>query len=85
MTFGVRHALGTFQQTMDVIMTSVKQQYALVYFDNIVVFTKTPERHCKHVLQVLNLSHRVGVTLNVKKYSVFTNMIGCLGHVIHLR
>lgn len=38
MPFGLKHALGTFQQAFDVILSMEKWQYALIYFDDIVVF-----------------------------------------------
>lgn len=51
---------------MDVILAGVKWQHALVYLDGILVFSKTPGTHIKHVHQVRTLLQRAGVTMKVK-------------------
>lgn len=55
MPSSLKYAPGTFQQTTDVTLESVKWQYAFVYLDGIVVFSESPERHIKHVYQVFTL------------------------------
>lgn len=40
MNFALKHALATFLRPMDVILSSLKWQIALVYLDDIVVFLK---------------------------------------------
>lgn len=69
MPFGLRNANGTFQQSMDVIPSSVRWQYILVYFDNTVYFLKTPQEHTRHVFKVLKLLCDAEVTLRLKNAS----------------
>lgn len=45
MPFGLHNAPGAFHRTLDATLYSVKWQIALVYLDNIVIVTKTPEQH----------------------------------------
>lgn len=63
--FRLRSALETFQRTMDVIRSSVKGQFALVYLDDIMIFSNTLEQHFKHVREVLQLLNMVGATLRL--------------------
>lgn len=67
MLLGLRNDPGTFQQTMDVVLTTVKWQLAIVYFNAIVVFFRSAAEHIYHVKHVLTLLLHAGVTLNVTK------------------
>lgn len=40
---------------MDIILSLVKGQFALVYLNDIVVFSKAPDEHIDHVRQALKL------------------------------
>lgn len=40
--FGLKNDPATFQTAMDIILSSVKRQYAVVYIDCIIIFSKTP-------------------------------------------
>lgn len=44
MPFGLCDAQKTFQRNMSVILFNVNWQFALVYFDSIVMFSKTLEK-----------------------------------------
>lgn len=85
MSFGHCNAPGTFRSTMNVVPFSVKWEFALVYFDNILIFSRTLEQHSKHVSKNLSLLDSAGATLKLKKCSFFTNFINPLGHVVRPR
>lgn len=40
---------------MYIMLCSVKGQLTFVYFDDIAIFSKAPEKHVKHVRQILML------------------------------
>lgn len=85
MPFGLRNAPKTFRRTMVIILSTVKWQIALVYLDDIVVFSRTPEKHIYHVQHVLTLLNNARATLKLKKCKFFTDTIDYLGHVIRPR
>lgn len=64
-----------FQRAMEVILMKVEWQFAPDDLDDIVILSKTPKEHVKHVRQVLTLLHDAGVTVNPKKRVFFTNRI----------
>lgn len=70
-----------FQHTIDVILSSIKWQFALNYLNDLVVFSKTLQRYITQVRKVLLLLHSAGATITVKKCYFFTDTIDCLGHV----
>lgn len=60
----LKHAPETFKWAMDVLSTKYKRHFALSHFNNIVMFSHTPDNHIG-VRQVLTLFHEIYVTLNV--------------------
>lgn len=69
---------------MDVVLASVKWKFALVYLEEVVVFSNTVDDHIDHLKAVLKLLKNAGLTLNLKKCFFFHNNIYYLGHVIKL-
>lgn len=66
MTFGLQNAPDTFQRTTDVILFTLKWQFALDYLDDVVVLLRAPEEHIFHVQHVLTLLNTAGATLKLK-------------------
>ena len=85
MPFGLRNAPATFQRVMDVILSSVRWQFALVYLDDVIIFSRSVEEHFAHVRTVLSLLQKAGVTLRIDKCCFFSATVDYLGHVIHPR
>lgn len=67
MLFAIQNTPDTFQRTMNVILSSVKWQYALVHIYNIVIFIKTPEQYIDYLRKILLLLHSAGATFKLKK------------------
>lgn len=67
MPFGWKNASGMFQRTVDILLLKVKWPFALVYLDDIFIFSLTPDKRIGQVRQVLTLLHEEGMTLNWKK------------------
>lgn len=55
MVFGLTGALGTFQSVMNDTLSPVLRKCAIVFFDDILVYSATFEDHLQHVQQVLQL------------------------------
>ena len=45
MPFGLTNVPATFQQLMQSCLGNLHLQYCIIYLDNIIVFSKTPEEH----------------------------------------
>ena len=82
MPFGLKNAPGTFQRAADVILSKVKWQTALVYLDDVIVYSKTYEEHFEHLRTVLDLLKNAGVSLKLKKCHFFQKSCDYLGHKI---
>src|SRR6218665_3619630 len=53
MPFGLSNAPGTFQRLMDIVLSGVNFEMCLVYLDDIIVFSSTPEQHMQRMISVL--------------------------------
>lgn len=82
MTFGVKNAPGNFQIVIDVILATVKWQYALVYLEDVIILSDNVQKHLKHVYVVLRRFSNAGVTLKLKKCFLFTDTVDYLRHLI---
>ena len=82
MPFGLRNAPATFQRALDIILSGVRWQTCLIYLDDVIVFSETPEQHLEDVDEVLRLLGQAGVSLKLKKCEFFQPKVNYLGHVI---
>lgn len=55
MRFGLSDAPGTFQREIYVNILQVKWKYALVYLDDVVIFSKSVEQHFYHMPTFLSI------------------------------
>lgn len=85
MPFGLMKALNTFQWTMHVALLAAKLQFPAVYFDNIFVFSRSSAEQIHRVNHVWTLLRDARITLQLKKCSLFSKTIDCMGHVIRPR
>lgn len=67
---------------MDVGLSTVKWQHALVNIDDIIVFWKTLEEQLRHIEELHKLLNYYGMTIKLKKCSFFGENIDYLSHVI---
>ena len=80
--FGLCNAPATFQRAMDMILAGVKWQICLVYLDDVIVFSRSPEEHFQQLNEWLTRLGKAGVTLKAAKCLFFQEEVEYLGHVI---
>lgn len=65
--FGYRNGPSEFQRVMQDVLAPFLWVFALVYIDDIVIYSKTFEEHVMHIKQVLEAVEESGITLSPKK------------------
>ena len=81
MPFGIAAAPGTFQELMNKVLEGIEN--AIVYLDDILIFTKTREAHYERVDQILKQIGKAGLRINPKKCHMLKEEIKFLGHIIN--
>lgn len=71
MAFGLKNALATFQMAMNVIVASVRWLLAVIYLDDIAVFSQSPMGRIEQVQRVMRLLYEAGVTPKLNKCVTF--------------
>lgn len=67
---------------MDIVLSSLKWQFVLVYHHGIVKFSKTPDEYIDQVRQVLRLLNDTPLTYQLKKCEFLTNRLYYHGQII---
>jgi len=80
--FGCCNAPATFQRAMDMILAGKTWNICLVYLEDVMVFSRSPEEHLQHLDEVLTRLGKAGVTLKAPKCPLFQEEVEYLGHVI---
>lgn len=82
MPFGLCNALATFQYLVNDIIREYLDNFIIVYFDDILIFSATLELHQNHVKKVLSILREHG--LYVKEKCDFKRpVVQFLGFVIY--
>ena len=82
MPFGLCNAPATFQRLMQNCLGEPNLTYALVYLDDVVVFSDTEEEHLKRLRAVLERFQEHGLKLKPSKCNFFQTEISYLGHQV---
>jgi len=82
MPFGLTNVPATFQSLMNDIFRDMLDICVIVYFDDILVYSKNDTDHEKHVQQVLQWLWENKLYARPSKCTFFTDTIEYLGHVV---
>ena len=82
MPFGLCNAPAMFQRLMQNCLGELKLTYALVYLDDVVVFSDTEEEDLNRLRAVFNRFREHGLKLKPSKCHFFKTAISYLGHQV---
>ena len=82
MPFGLPNAPATFQRLMESCLGELHLSWCIIYLDDIIVFSWTPEEHCFRLQAVFDKLKAAGLKLKPSKCELFKKQINYLGHVV---
>jgi hypothetical protein len=80
--FGLCNAPSTFQRLMDLVLVGLNFTCALVYLDDIIIFSRTPRQHIENTRSVLQALDDAGLVCNLNKCLFCAIELTYLGHLV---
>jgi hypothetical protein len=80
--FGLTNAPAAFQATMNAMLKPYIGKFALVYLDDILIYSKTPAEHEEHLRAVLTLLKQNKFYCKLKKCAFNKAEVKYLGHIV---
>lgn len=80
--FGLTNAPAIFQRNMTKLLSGLIGTIAMVYIDDIIIYSRTPEEHAKHLEQVLERFRQAGLQLKPSKCHFGLPELDLLGYVV---
>ena len=80
--YGLCNAPATFQCLMQNCLEELNLTYALIYLDNMIIYSKTEEEHLVRLPVVLEWFMEHGLKLKLSKCNFFCTEISYLGHKV---
>lgn len=82
MPFGLMNAPTSFQTVMMNVLRGLTWKFALVYVDDILIFSRNFQEHLSHLDQVLSRLRKANLKLKPSKCSFAVREVKYLGHII---
>ena len=82
MPFGLTNAPATFQRLMETCLGELHLNWCIIYLDDIIIFSKTPEEHLRRLKGVFERLAKAGLKLKPSKCEFFRDSLWYLGHVV---
>ncbi|KAJ9511482.1 hypothetical protein QJQ45_029856 [Haematococcus lacustris] len=80
--FGLCNAPATFQRLMNDVLHDLLDDCVLVYLDDILIFSRTPQEHIAHLRRVLDLLRKHKLYAKLSKCEFGMDQTAFLGHIV---
>jgi hypothetical protein len=82
MPFRLTNAPSTFMHLMNEVLHSFIGKFVVVYFDDILIYSKSLDEHIKHLHAIFGALHEAHLFANLDKCTFCTDRATFLGYVV---
>ena len=82
MPFGLTNALAAFMDLMNRVFNSYLDKFVIIFIDDILVYSGSPEEHAEHLRTVLQILLERQLYAKFSKCQFWLDKVAFLGHVI---
>ena len=82
MAFGLCNAPASFQRMMDILFNNLNYEICLVYFDDLICYSRTLEDHLERLDRILERLQSANLKLKPTKCCIMQTSVRFLGHII---
>jgi hypothetical protein len=82
MPFGLTNAPSTFMRLMNEVLHSFIGKFMVVYFDDILIYSKSFDEHIEHLRAVFGVLCETRLFANLEKYTFCINRVAFHGYVV---
>jgi hypothetical protein len=85
MPFGLTNLTATFESCMNHLFNKNLRKFSLVFFDDLLIYSKTWEEHLQHVEQILIIMEEQSLSAKESKCEFGMTKVLYLGHIIRVK